>query len=110
MAVLDGYLECTYKGLLRLAGEPGKESDYQKMTTEQEVQARTLAFTRLRACYPEGEACRSARLTVADLGRGAPLILDATIGDEEASLRFDGLMRVEGASRLGDFHYAPVLC
>jgi predicted RecB family nuclease len=109
-AVLEGYLECTYKGRLRLTGEPGEESEYQKMTTEQEAQVRALAFTRLLARHPEGEVCRGARLTVADLGRGAPLVLDATIEDEEASLRFDGLMRVEGASRLGDFHYAPVLC
>jgi predicted RecB family nuclease len=109
-AVLEGYLECTYKGWLRLAGETGDESDYQKMTTKQEVQARTLAFARLLACHPEGEACRCARLTVADLGRGSPFVLDTTIEDAEASLRFDGLMRVEGASRLGDFHYAPVLC
>jgi predicted RecB family nuclease len=109
-AVLEGYLECTYKGRLRLTGEPGEESDYQKMTTEQEAQVRALSFTRLLARHPEGEVCRGARLTVADLGRRAPLVLDATIEDEEASLRFDGLMRVEGASRLGDFHYAPVLC
>jgi predicted RecB family nuclease len=109
-AVLEGYLECTYKGRLRLTGEPGEESEYQKMTTEQEAQVRALAFTRLLACHPQGETCRSARLTIADLGRGLSLVLDATIDDEEASLRFDGLMRVGGASRLGDFHYAPVLC
>jgi predicted RecB family nuclease len=109
-AVLEGYLECMYKGRLRLAAEPGEESDYQKMTSEREAQARALAYARLLACHPEGEACRGARLTVADLGRGSPLVLDATIEDEDASLRFDGLMRVGGASRLGDFHYAPVLC
>jgi predicted RecB family nuclease len=109
-AVLEGYLECTYKGRLRLAGEPGEESDYQKMTTEQEVQVRALAFTDQLARHPGGEVCRGARLTVANLGRGAPLVLDATIEDEEVSLQFDGLMRVEGASRLGAFHFAPVLC
>jgi predicted RecB family nuclease len=109
-AVLEAYLECTYKGRLRFAGEQGYESDYQKMTAEQEVQARTLAFTRLLACHPEGEVFRSARLTLTDLGRGIPLVLDPTIEDEEVSLRFDGLVRVEGASRLGDFHYIPVLC
>jgi predicted RecB family nuclease len=109
-SVLEGYLECRYKGRLRLAGEPGEESDYQRMTAEQEVEARTRAFTHLLARHPEGEACRSARLTAADLGRGSPLVLDAIIEDEQALLQFDGLVRLAGASRLGDFHYAPVLC
>ena len=109
-AILEGCLECRYKGRLRLTGEPGEESDYQKMITEQAVQVRTLAFTRLLARHPEGEACQGATLSAADLGRGSPIVLDATIEDEQASLRFDGLVRVEGASRLGDFYYAPVLC
>jgi hypothetical protein len=39
--VLEGYLECRYKGRLRLAGEPGEESDYQKLVLEEEARART---------------------------------------------------------------------
>jgi hypothetical protein len=49
-------------------------------------------------------------LTAADLGRGAPLLLDVTLEDEHVSLRYDGLLRVEGPSQLGEFHYIPVLC
>src|SRR5271165_6377294 len=97
-AVLEGYLECTYKGQLRLVGVTGQESDYQKMVTEQEAEARARAWTRLLACHHDGKAWGGARLTGDDLGRGAPLVLDATIEDEEASLQFDGLMRVEGVS------------
>jgi predicted RecB family nuclease len=108
-AVLEGYLECSYKGWLRLAGEPAEESDYRKMTSEQEAQSRTLAFARLASLLEE-KACRKARLGVADLRLGSHLVFDAIIEDEETSLWFDGLMRVGGASRLGDFHYAPVLC
>ncbi|HYT89625.1 MAG TPA: TM0106 family RecB-like putative nuclease [Gemmataceae bacterium] len=108
--VLEGYLECRYKGRLRLAGEPGEESDYQKMTAEQEAAARTRAMTHLLARHPEGQACQGATLTAADLGRGLSLFLDTAVEDEQVSLRFDGLVRVEGASRLGDYHYVPVLC
>src|SRR4051794_20646510 len=68
--VLEGYLECNYKGRLRLVCERGEESDYQKLISEEEVQARSLAFPHLLACHPEGESCRGARLTAADLGRG----------------------------------------
>jgi predicted RecB family nuclease len=109
-AVLDGYLECAYKGRLRLAGELGNPSDHRRMTSELEVHARSLAYTRLVASCPQGEASRGARLTLADLGLGQRLVLDVIFEDEELSLQFDGLMRVEGVSRLGSFHYAPVLC
>jgi hypothetical protein len=36
-------------------------------------------------------------------------ILDGTIDDDALALHFDGLKRVEGDSKLGDFHYLPVL-
>src|SRR3954452_6534895 len=106
---LEGYLECRYKGRLRLDGEEGERSDYERMTSEEEAQARTRGLTHLLSCHPEGEACRGAMLTAPDLSQGPPVFIDVTLKDELASLRFDGLVRVEGASRLGDFHYAPVL-
>jgi predicted RecB family nuclease len=108
--VLEGYLHCTFKGRLRLAGVAGEESDYQKLTGEDEAQARARATAQLLTRHPEGQACRGASLTPADLARGTPLLLDATIEDEHLSLRCDGLLKVEGASRLGDHHYAPILC
>ena len=37
------------------------------------------------------------------------LDLDATVEAEEFGLRFDALQRVAGSSRLGNFHYVPVL-
>src|SRR4051794_29708344 len=39
--VLEGYLECGYKGWLRLAGEPEEASDYQQVTAEEEAEARS---------------------------------------------------------------------
>src|SRR5262249_14919097 len=36
-------------------------------------------------------------------------LLNATLEDERVSLAFDGLKRVPGPSKLGDFHYVPVL-
>jgi hypothetical protein len=107
---LEGYLECKYKGRLRLAGEPGEGSDYQRMIAKKEAEARTQALANLLSCHPGGQSCQGATLTATDLGRGPPLFLDAMIEDDQTSLRFDGLVRVEGASRLGDFHFVPVLC
>ena len=36
-------------------------------------------------------------------------MLDATLEDDLLSLGFDGLKRVDGPSKLGDFHYVPML-
>jgi predicted RecB family nuclease len=108
--VLEGYLECKYKGRLRLAGEHREESDYLRMIAEEEAEARTRGLAHLLSCHPDGEACQGEALTFSALGRGAPLFLDATLEDGQVSLRFGAIARVAGASRLGDFHYAPVLC
>lgn len=108
--VLEGYLECRYKGRLRLAGEQGERSDYERMTGEEDAEARTRGLTNLLACHPFGMTCRGTTLTILDLSRMPPLFLDATIEDELVSVRFDGLVRVEGPSQLGDFHYLPLLC
>ena len=69
--VLEGYLECRYKGRLRLDGEEGERSDYERMTSEEEAEARTRGLTHLLSCHPEGEACRGATLTAARPEPGA---------------------------------------
>jgi predicted RecB family nuclease len=43
------------------------------------------------------------------LKKGAPLLVDADLEGEHLSLRFDGLKRADGPSRLGKHHYLPVL-
>jgi hypothetical protein len=43
------------------------------------------------------------------LKRGVPLLLDATVKDQEFGLCFDALQRAAGSSQLGNFHYVPVL-
>jgi hypothetical protein len=48
-------------------------------------------------------------LTLAVLRRGAAVVLEAALEGEHASLVIDGVMRMSGPSRLGPFHYIPVL-
>src|SRR5713226_7304832 len=48
-------------------------------------------------------------LTVAHLRIGPSVILDAALDDGPLSLSFDGLEKVPGSSKLGDFHYVPML-
>jgi hypothetical protein len=55
------------------------------------------------------DVVRDVPLTAQALRRGPAFVLDATAEDEHFSVRFDGLMRVDGPSELGAFHYVPVL-
>ena len=47
--VLEGYLNCKYKGHLKLAGEAGTKSDYEAMTAAASQASREQAVAKLAA-------------------------------------------------------------
>jgi predicted RecB family nuclease len=89
--IIEAYLNCKTKGHLKLAGERGTES------------------AKLVARFGEGDGCRGISVTAATLRKGAPLLADATIEDEELCLCFDGLKQAGGLARVRGHHYLPVL-
>lgn len=107
--IIESYLNCKYKGHLKLMGERGTISDYEAMTTAARASSREQALTRLAARFGEGAAGRGVAVTPALLGQGAPFLLDASLEDDGLSLRLDALKRMDGASKLGEHHYLPVL-
>src|SRR5262245_20329610 len=107
--VLEGYLACRHKGLLKLAGEQGEQSDYEILLSESRGRVRQAATEKLLAGLKEDEVSRGCTATSELLGRGLPLLLDTTIEGENLAIRFDALQRADGKSNLGDFHYLPVL-
>src|SRR5215218_2189741 len=107
--VLESYLHCTHKGYLKLAGEQGSPSDYELLQREARTRLRQAAAERLMCRHQEGDFLRSVTLTRPLLKQGAPLLLDATVEDRTLSIHVDALLRAAGPSRLGDFHYRPVV-
>ena len=107
--ILEAHLHCRYKGHLKLAGERAEPSDYEVLSAELRAEVRQRAIDRIAARHAEAEVVREAPLTAAVLKQGPAFVLDATLEDDSFSLRFDGLKRVDGPSKLGDFHYVPVL-
>jgi predicted RecB family nuclease len=107
--VIDSSLNCKYKGHLKLSGEHGIISDYEAMTAAARASSREQALLSLIARFGEGDVCRGTAVTAAVLKQGAAILLDASLEDEELSLCLDGLKRVEGASKVGDHHYVPIL-
>ena len=107
--VLESYLHCKFKGYLKLAGQQGTKCDFEAMLTELRAEVRLKAIDTIIARHPGDQVARNIPLTTAGLKRGPQYILDGTLEDDALALHFDGLKRVEGESKLGDFHYLPVL-
>jgi predicted RecB family nuclease len=107
--ILEAYLNCKTKGHLKVVGETGTKSDYEAMTEAARRSSRELALAGIVARFGEGNAYRGTAVTAAMLKQGAPQLADAIVEDDGMSIRFDGLKRTDGASKLGGHHYVPVL-
>src|SRR4051794_22176908 len=105
--ILEAYLYCKTKAHLKLAGQQGEVSDYEALLVENRREVRQTVIGKILSKHPEGEVARDISLTAAALRAGPSFVLDATLEDDLVNLRFDGLKRVDGASRLGEFHYCP---
>jgi predicted RecB family nuclease len=107
--IIESYLNCKYKGYLKLTGESGTPSDYEAMTTAARTSLREQAVARLVARFSEGDAYQGTTLTVAALKQKALLLVEADLEDDAFSLRLDALKRADGVSALGNHYYVPVL-
>jgi predicted RecB family nuclease len=107
--ILESYLSCPYKAHLKVSGEQGHPSDYEILQREARSQMRLVATDLLMGRHRDGEIRRGVTLTRHHLKQGTPLLLDATVEDDTLCVHFDALLKKAGPSRLGDFHYVPVL-
>jgi predicted RecB family nuclease len=107
--VLESYLHCKFKGYLKLAGQQGTKCAFEAMLMESRAEVRLKAIEAIIARHPGDQVARNVPLTTAGLKQGLQYIFDGTVEDDALALRFDGLKRTEGGSKLGDFHYLPVL-
>ena len=88
--VLESYLNCKYKGHLKLAGVLGTKSDYD-LLLESRNHVRLAATDKLVARRTGSEVRRGSIITTAILKQGLPLLLDATVQNKEFSVCFDAL-------------------
>jgi hypothetical protein len=107
--VLESHLAFRYKGHLKLAGQQGSKSNYESWLTDLRSREKVGSIANLIAHHREREIIRETPLVVSTLKTGPAVILDGTFESELFSLRFDGLIKVQGPSDLGQFHYVPLL-
>ena len=106
---LEANLHCRYKAYLKLQGEVGVKSDYELLVHELREAVKRKATERIRRSCEEGDVSTQVRLTDPALRQGRAFILDATVETDVGALHLDGLKRVAGFSKLGDFQYIPLL-
>lgn len=107
--VLASYLNCKYRAYLKMTGQHGTMSQYETLLSDIAQSLTQEATKKILAQTGNAEVLRHLPLTYHLLKQGAPYILDATAEDNDFSLHFDGLKRTDGSSRLGAFHYIPLL-
>ena len=107
--VLEAFLHCKLKAHLREADVQGVGTDYEALLLTHRDEVRHAATQKILASQDEVQVARSVALTADTLKQGPPFVLDALFEDDLFSLKFDGLKKVPGSSRLGPSHYAPVL-
>ena len=91
--VLESYLNCKYKGYLKLTGQQGTKSDYENLLTELRTEVRVAAIDKILARHAGEEIPGNIPLTTPVLRQGASFLLDATLEDDFLSLHFDGLKK-----------------
>jgi predicted RecB family nuclease len=109
LEILECFLSCRYKAYLRLIGQSGAKSDYERMQNESRQELRDKAIEKILHHYPEGTVVQGITLTRLELLKSPSFVLDASLLDNDRLILFDGLKRVNGDSNLGNFHYEPVL-
>lgn len=107
--IIESYLHCRLKGQLKLSGQQGSKSDYELLLADQRADVRLVALDKILAQQSVDQVERGVLLTPTTLKHGAAFILDAVLEDDLFQLHFDGVKRVEEPSKLGAFHYVPIL-
>jgi predicted RecB family nuclease len=107
--VLDAFLYCKTKAHFREAGERGVRTEYEGLLLSRRDETKHAAIQKILASHGEEDVARSVPATVDTLKAGPAIVLDALYENELFCLKVDGLKKVPGASRLGSFHYVPVL-
>src|SRR2546428_2162137 len=107
--VLESYLFCKYKAYLKHKGQHGTISAYEALRTATRHEVRGEATKKIIAQHQEHDVLSTIPLTTSALKRGPCFVLDATIEDNHISLSVDGLKKIAGVSKLGNFLYLPIL-
>ena len=108
-SLFESYLNCPMKGHLKYLGQVGVKTDYEKLLGDSREEVRRRAIERILRTIEAGEVVNNVALTTPILKKGTLYILGGDFESDTISLHFDGIKRIDGESKLGSFHYVPML-
>jgi len=94
--VFFSYLFCKYKGYLKFKGEKGELSEYGILKTNLLQDYKNAVISTIICRDKLSLVPQNSPLTISDLKRGDPFIVNATIKYESIICRFDALKRLDG--------------
>lgn len=107
--VLESYVFCKYKSYLKLIGQQGDKSDYERLLIAARSKVKLSAIDNIYVKNQDNQVVRNIVLTTSLLEQGPSFVLEAIMEDDHISISIDGLKKVSGVSNLGQFIYIPML-
>jgi hypothetical protein len=107
--ILDAGVNCRYNSYLKMHGEVGMKSDYERMLGDIQEAAKRIAIAKITSLCDEEDLSNNVLLRSQILCQGRQFIIDSDIETDLGVLHIDGLKKVAGFSNLGNFHYIPIL-
>jgi predicted RecB family nuclease len=107
--IIEAYIACKTKAHLKLAGHQGIRSEYEGFLLQTRREVRDQAISAILSKTSPDEVATNIPITVASLRAGSSYVMNTILEDDQLSVSFDGLKKVDGPSGLGDFHYVPML-
>src|SRR5258707_15171338 len=80
--VLESYLQCKFKGYLKLAGQQGTKCDFEAMLRELRSEVRLKAIDTIIDRHPGDNVARNIPPTTAGLKQGPQYIFDGILEDD----------------------------
>jgi predicted RecB family nuclease len=105
--VIISYVACRYKAFLKLAGREGVTPDKPNLLLDVNPQLSLTPGGGARPQHVKNQATQSVELTSSYLSKGEARIVEGVFETDLISMHIEGLQRVAGSSRIGDFHYLP---
>ena len=107
--ILEAYLNCKYKAYLKLKGESGSKTEYEDLQVELRERMKERAVEKITSGHRDDEVLRVPVASFDALKEGKAIVANTSLEDEKRRCCYDALEKVEGKSKLNDFHYVPIV-
>lgn len=106
--VLESFIHCRYKSYLKLIGQSGIKSDYERLRLKLRSEVKHNALSNIQGKAVEEQVTSNVSLKTSILEKGSLFILQLSVEDDNLSLVLDGIKKV-GTKQQDNYFYAPIL-